>query len=239
MPSPDQIRTAAGKFLEGLRTTLWADWEIQNPPRREKAAEWLALQVEGVIRHLDRADLIENLGVIVPGSVIVLPGILIDDPDAAHGIVQAVHQAAGHDQFVLVFDGLGNTALYDPEQRIGFERDLALSALAIEARPCGCGLPHDDTDEVPEGYDGPWCPHWCIVDVPANELRRGDLFAIRGDIPLEVGWRMVLAADPVTGAHDHRSLDAASVTCTTAPSEPTQPVEVLRWRMIGRQTLRP
>ena len=47
------IQAAAYEYLSDRHTTLWADFDISEPERREQAARWLALQVEGVQRVLD------------------------------------------------------------------------------------------------------------------------------------------------------------------------------------------
>lgn len=242
MPDATTIRSAVEKYLSGLRTTLWADWEIQRPKRRALAVDWLTAQIEGVLAHLD--PLVQDLGTIEPGTVLLVPSMDDAEPGFVQGLVEAVKNAAGHDQFLVAFDATGQTLLLDPERRHVFERTFAESALAIEARPCGCGLPlygDEDDDEDLDDYQGPWCPHWCIVDVPSNEIRKGQVFAIRGDMPLEVGWHVALDdADPVTGAFSHKPVDRPQITSgPSTPHDPAQPVEVLQWRMIGRQNLRP
>lgn len=103
------------------------------------------------------------------------------------------------------------------------------------AVPCGCPPPQcDDDDEYLT------CPHWCVEDVPTNALRDGDVYAIHGDLPLEVNWLVAVGdADPVTGAHYHRPFwsDAAVRRGPSTPFDPTQPCRVLRFGMVGRQTL--
>lgn len=40
---------AALRYLESKHTTLWADWDITRPNRRQLAAAWLSEQVQGVL----------------------------------------------------------------------------------------------------------------------------------------------------------------------------------------------
>lgn len=101
-----------------------------------------------------------------------------------------------------------------------------------------CGCPPEAFDEDSEH---PPCPHWCIEDVPTNQLRDGDVFAIRGDLPLELSWHVVVGnADPITGSYGHRPFWQPQVRRgPSTPINPTQPTRVLRFGALGRQTLDP
>lgn len=108
----------------------------------------------------------------------------------------------------------------------------------MSPEPCNCGKPIYDEDE--DEPDGGWCPHWAIEDVPACERRVGDLFAIRGDLPLEVSWHRVTAVlDAARGVIDYQSVHGGKVWGPSTPFDPQRPSHVLRFGMVGRQTLAP
>lgn len=44
----DPVLKAARAYLDSKQTTLWADWDITRPDRKETAARWLAAQVYGL-----------------------------------------------------------------------------------------------------------------------------------------------------------------------------------------------
>lgn len=44
----DPVLQAARSYLEAKHTTLWADFLLDRPDRREAAAQWLTQQVHGL-----------------------------------------------------------------------------------------------------------------------------------------------------------------------------------------------
>lgn len=48
MPDTDDIRDACEAYLSQKQCTLWADWDITRPDRREKAVDWLAGEIQAV-----------------------------------------------------------------------------------------------------------------------------------------------------------------------------------------------
>lgn len=47
----DPLYEACDAFLQARQTVLWADWDLTR--NRDKAAAWLALQIQGVAEHYD------------------------------------------------------------------------------------------------------------------------------------------------------------------------------------------
>lgn len=49
----DPLYEACHSFLSNRHTVLWSDFDLTRPDRREKAAAWLAAQIQGVAEHYD------------------------------------------------------------------------------------------------------------------------------------------------------------------------------------------
>lgn len=50
----EEIEALCYLYLSEKPATLWADWNISDPQRRQQAANWLARQIEGVYEFQDR-----------------------------------------------------------------------------------------------------------------------------------------------------------------------------------------
>ena len=51
----DPLYEACESFLSNRHTVLWSDYDLTRPDRKEKAARWLAAQIQGVAEHYDAA----------------------------------------------------------------------------------------------------------------------------------------------------------------------------------------
>lgn len=49
----DPLYEACESFLSNRHTVLWSDFDLTRPDRKEKAAAWLAAQIQGVAEHYD------------------------------------------------------------------------------------------------------------------------------------------------------------------------------------------